>query len=112
MRLKELEISALLSVLEPNLTGMHAKLFLHGSRVSDNLRGGDIDLLLLFRDKEGLESLERKKASLLSRFQKQLGERRIDLTFSLEGGPYSPFVECALKNAILLKEWSCTGTRT
>ena len=49
MRLSQQEINQLIAAIECELTIKNASLFLYGSRVKDNLKGGDIDLLLMFK---------------------------------------------------------------
>lgn len=52
------------------------RVFLFGSRVDDNKRGGDIDLLLRPRHSDQMLT---RKLHLLRLLERQLGERRIDI---------------------------------
>ncbi len=52
------------------------KIYLFGSRVNDNLKGGDIDLYLCPKDKSG--DLHQKKIAFLVELDKTLGEQKID----------------------------------
>ena len=56
--------------------GEDVKIFLFGSRVNDELRGGDIDLYLETSSKENL--LDRK-LEMLVQLKNELGDQKIDL---------------------------------
>ena len=55
-----------------------AELYLFGSRTDNTKKGGDIDLLIIFKDSE--QSARFKKLDFLVALKKVLGERRIDVT--------------------------------
>ena len=75
----------------------NAEVYLFGSRTSDALRGGDIDLLVL--DKERIKLSE--KIGFLSAFMQQFGEQKIDLvTFTFD--EEVPFKNIALSSSIPL----------
>jgi predicted nucleotidyltransferase len=57
-----------------------AKVYLFGSRVDDNKKGGDIDLLVLAKDKPDL-SLDTK---IDAELQRKLGEQKIDILYEKE----------------------------
>lgn len=107
MRLKPEQVEAFIQVLEPILQEISAELFLHGSRVDDNQKGGDIDLLLLVPQKH-YSSLREKKNKMIIQFQKQksIGERRIDLLIADESKiKTDPFLSAIYPKAISLKKW-------
>ncbi len=54
-------------------------IYLFGSRVDDNKRGGDIDLYFILKDHSNLFE---KKIKFLSRVKKELGEQKIDIIFN------------------------------
>jgi len=54
-------------------------IYLFGSRVDDNKKGGDIDLYLVIDDHT---NLFQKKIKFLSRIKKVLGEQKIDIIFN------------------------------
>ena len=54
-------------------------LYLFGSRVDDNARGGDIDLFIETSDEKDLFV---RKIKFLARIKRALGEQRIDVVFS------------------------------
>lgn len=56
--------------------GKDVKIFLFGSRVNDEIRGGDIDLYLETSSKENL--LDRK-LKMLVQLKNKLGDQKIDL---------------------------------
>lgn len=79
MRLTQSEIAGIVLAITSFLNGKNAELRLYGSRVNDNLKGGDIDLLLIV-DYEGFaETIKLQKHMLLSEIKKQLGDRKIDV---------------------------------
>ena len=94
MRLTPQEITAIkqtVSTFDP-----HAKTYLFGSRVRDDLKGGDVDLLVL-TDK--ISSLG-EKIKLILRLEDAIGEQKIDIVIPNEGN--QAFVEMIFKEAILL----------
>jgi len=58
--------------------GVQARVWLFGSRVDDNKRGGDIDLLI---QPEGISAREilLRKIRFLTKLEQLLGERRVDV---------------------------------
>jgi predicted nucleotidyltransferase len=80
----------------------NAVVYLHGSRVDRNARGGDIDLLVHvpgLRDEDEL----RLAARLTDAIERALGERKVDilLTATLDDSA-PPFVAVALRKAVQL----------
>lgn len=59
--------------------GEQAQVFLFGSRVDDDKKGGDIDLFITTNDHQDLLS---KKIRFLARVKKNLGEQKIDVVFN------------------------------
>jgi predicted nucleotidyltransferase len=94
MRLSKEEIKLLkdkLKTISPN-----AQLYLFGSRVDDNKRGGDIDLLVVSK-----EMTKKDLRYLRIEFFKHFGEQKIDII--LDNGEFeNPFVKHIMKKAILL----------
>ncbi len=56
-------------------------IYLFGSRVDDNKKGGDIDLYLVLKNHKNLFE---KKIKFLSRIKRELGEQKIDIVFNLD----------------------------
>ena len=79
MRVTQSEIEALVLAITPFLNGNNAELRLYGSRVNDDLKGGDIDLLLLVEHENTGDAIKLQKHLLLSEIKKQLGDRKIDV---------------------------------
>lgn len=82
MRLTQEQIDDIKKTLT-KITSEPFRIFLFGSRTSDNKRGGDIDLLLLTADPE---TLELKKINFLVQVKKckSIGDRKIDLIIASE----------------------------
>ncbi len=57
----------------------NGEIYLFGSRVFDNKKGGDIDLYLKVDNHTNLFS---KKIKFLSRVKRELGEQKIDIVFN------------------------------
>lgn len=93
MRLTEAERSAALQAVAA--ADPQAEVWLHGSRVDDDARGGDIDLLVLSQ-RMGLS----EKLDVLARLHAALGERRIDLTIARDES--RPFVRLAKAQGVRL----------
>jgi predicted nucleotidyltransferase len=76
----------------------HAEIFLYGSRVNNELRGGDIDLFILS------ETLNfSQKLDLLVDLKIKFGEQKIDLLIkSRDQASLDPFVQSILPSAIRL----------
>jgi predicted nucleotidyltransferase len=61
--------------------GNDVSVYLFGSRVNDNLKGGDIDLLI----NTNIEKMTfRNKVVFLAELKKNLGDQKIDLVFDKE----------------------------
>jgi predicted nucleotidyltransferase len=78
MRLTMLEITAIQHSAK-NIFGDAVKVYLFGSRVDDNKKGGDIDLYLLPGNKDNLHE---KKIKFLSALDSALGEQKIDVVIA------------------------------
>ena len=59
----------------------HGKIYLFGSRVDDNLKGGDIDLYLVPTKKQPSLS---KKIMFLIALKEKIGEQKIDVVLSCD----------------------------
>ena len=89
MRISKEEIQFLKSKILSINPG--SKVYLFGSRVDDNKKGGDIDILILADKKLSLK----EKLSISGSFQMRFGEQKIDLvSFTFDE-------ESAFKNYIL-----------
>jgi uncharacterized protein len=97
MRLSEYEkqeIIAATRALDP-----HSKIYLFGSRINPNLKGGDLDLLVI---SEVIDFS--KKITLLIAIKKQIRDQKIDLLVkNSEQASQDPFVKSILPDAVELK---------
>lgn len=75
MRLTTAQISTIKRLAKQTF-GQPAEVYLFGSRVDDQVRGGDIDIYI---DTDARQSLLRKKLRLTSLLQMELGEQRFDI---------------------------------
>jgi predicted nucleotidyltransferase len=57
----------------------NGEIYLFGSRVDDDKKGGDIDLYLVIDDHS---NLLQKKIKFLARIKRALGEQKIDIVFN------------------------------
>ena len=80
MRLQADQIQAIHSCLQKFFQTIPYELYLYGSRVHDELRGGDIDILIL-TEQYGVELFEKLHLDILVEIKKQksIGDRRIDI---------------------------------
>jgi len=76
MRLSE-EYRKAISTTVAEIFGEQATVSLFGSRVDDNLRGGDIDLLV--QSPVIVPGRQKKTLALVARLQLQLGDQPIDV---------------------------------
>jgi predicted nucleotidyltransferase len=77
MRLEVEEVQALKKILKSY--SAQSKIFLHGSRIDDEAKGGDIDLFYIVPDSE-LNELISKKHYIVSELTLALAEQKVDLT--------------------------------
>lgn len=73
MRLSEEQISSIKEAVAENLSGYRLMLF--GSRVNDNERGGDIDLLIITNEKLSRKTIRKIKREIWNK----IGEQKIDI---------------------------------
>ena len=59
----------------------NGEIYLFGSRVDDNKKGGDIDLYFVLKNHSNLFE---KKLKFLSRVKRELGEQKIDIVFNTD----------------------------
>jgi len=72
-----------------------AKIYLFGSRVDDNAKGGDIDLLVISRKINLLDKL-----AVLAKLHQTLGEQKIDLAVFSDLS--TPFARVAMESGLPL----------
>ncbi len=103
MRLSTNQQAAIIAVFGKHIASNQASLYLYGSRTRDDLKGGDIDLLLITSPSHA-SLLRQEKYKILSEIDQAIGEQRIDLTISSQAeASQDPFLKKILSEAILLK---------
>lgn len=94
MRLNQNQVKILKGKLDTICS--NAQLYLFGSRVDDDKKGGDIDLLVVSK-----EVTKRDLRDLRIEFFKHFGEQKLDII--LDDGEFkNPFTKHILKKAVLL----------
>ena len=78
MRLQEFEINSIKSAAK-DIFGSDSKVTLFGSRVYDDVKGGDIDLYIESVNKENLFE---KKIAFLVKLKSTIGDQKIDVVIS------------------------------
>ena len=79
MRLSEFQVKTIKNSIQKHF-GEKAEVWLFGSRLHDEKRGGDIDLLVR-SDLSGTEAM-RQKLQALSAMQMAMGDQKIDLVLA------------------------------
>ena len=82
--------------------GAAANVWLFGSRVDDNKRGGDIDLLIE-TDQVDVDAIARSEITFLSKIQMKMGEQKIDVLLDYPSRKNRhPILSIAKRTGILL----------
>lgn len=108
MRLSPEEVKALSDSLSSFLPeDFLGELRLYGSRVNDNLKGGDIDLVLLVNKPEHLASLVAVDYKIVAKMKSksEIGDRKIDFKILMKSEALPDFFIEALKTSILLEKY-------
>ena len=98
MRLTQQEIDAIKAAARETF-GRDAVVRLFGSRVRDDLKGGDIDLHV---ETEAARASFDYRYDFSERLAKYLGDRKIDVVVSKNGGPLSGIAMIAQETGIVL----------
>lgn len=106
MRLTNNEVTGIVEGIEKQSPLVTGELRLYGSRMDDNKKGGDIDLLLIVIGNELKQNLVANKHHILAQIKKNIGDRKIDLlicdSLAIEE---DPFVGLIYPESLLLKNW-------
>lgn len=98
MRLTEHEVSAIKQAAREAF-GDDVVVRLFGSRVHDDLRGGDIDLLV---EVDALSDERRQKSEFLDRFWRMTEPRKVDVLTAVRNAAPGPFQRIAYRDGIVL----------
>ena len=79
MRLTTQEVEWIVKAIEKNVSSKNMALRLFGSRVKDDRKGGDIDLLLIVEDVENKNRILQKKSEILVSIKNGIGDQKVDL---------------------------------
>lgn len=104
MRLTKEQISHFHTVLDRFLEADKYQLYLFGSRVMDQFKGGDIDLVVL-TDSRGKKIFQESHLDILVEFKKSplVGQRRIDIKAATsEDFKTDPFLKSIQSEMILI----------
>ena len=99
MRLSEFEIESIKSLAGRHF-GKEVQVFLFGSRTSNKLRGGDIDLFI--RNTNGKRLKIRSKINFMTDLIIQIGEQKIDVVLDNPGAKNPVFLKTIYQTGIQL----------
>ncbi len=108
MRLSSQDLQQMIRVLNTCLGARlsKAELRLFGSRVKDQAKGGDIDLLLILPNTQAYQQVLDQKLILLVELKQYLGDQKIDLILATPSLlSTDPFLELIYTKAIILNTW-------
>ncbi|MGZ3747202.1 MAG: nucleotidyltransferase domain-containing protein [Pseudobdellovibrionaceae bacterium] len=106
MRLSPKELRTITRSFKECLSTLPFKLCLFGSRVDDNKKGGDIDLLVIV-EPAAKERVVNLKAKIRNKIFDSLPEQKIDITVATESElQIDPFLSNVFPEAIVLFESS------
>ena len=106
MRLSSSDINNIITALTPFAAPYGCELRLFGSRVNDEAKGGDIDLMLLVNDENQVEPLLLEKHRMLAAIKNLIGDQKIDLVIaSPKRIQNDAFLEMVFPKSVILKEW-------
>lgn len=99
MRLNEAQRRAIVETAKEHF-GDDVRVVLFGSRVDDQARGGDIDLLI--KTTEAAERARTRKIPFLVALKRRIGDRKVDVVVQSDGGPASRVAEVAEQEGVEL----------
>ncbi len=97
MRLSEFEIDSIKNLAEQHF-GKDVQVYLFGSRVNSQQRGGDIDLFIRTKQDDILTT--RSKIEFVSHLVEQIGEQKIDVILENQYVKNSGFLKTIHQTAI------------
>lgn len=99
MRLNINEINEIKAVAQ-SVFGANALVTLFGSRIDDNKKGGDIDLLIKCNKTISRDELYQLKINFLIQLKKRIGDQKIDVL--IDGGQKNNTIFKAVENEGIL----------
>ena len=96
MRLKQSDCQKIINILKKEFKD--SKIYLFGSRVDNNQKGGDIDLYV---ESNNFISLEQKIKALV-KLKQALGDQKIDLLINAPNIKYKKIFNIAKQTGVLL----------
>ena len=107
MRLSKQYIDVFVQVISIYLKeNTRAELRLYGSRVNDELKGGDIDLLLLVDSEKLAQNLKMLKPEIFGKIFTYIDEQKIDLLITdFKNLEMDMFVQMIMKDSVLIYSW-------
>ena len=97
MRLSEFEIDCIKNLAEQHF-GKNVQVYLFGSRVNNQKRGGDIDLFI--RTNRGESFSSRTKIEFISNLIEKIGEQKIDVVLENQYADNHGFIKSIYQTAI------------
>lgn len=97
MRLSEFEIDSIKNMAEQHF-GKDVQVYLFGSRVNNQKRGGDIDLFI--RTSQDITLTTRAKIEFVSNLIERIGEQKIDVVLENQIAESSGFLRTIYQTAI------------
>ena len=105
MRITTQQIEVFISALSKYT--FQGELRLHGSRVDDSAKGGDIDLLLLVKDSVDVKVIKSEKYKILVDIKEHIGDQKIDLIISTyDSAQTDPFIQLILPKSQLIHKFN------
>ena len=106
MRLTSNQVTQLVSAMTPYIADGHAELRLYGSRASNELKGGDIDLLLLLDKNERVSDLISEKHHILASIKHGIGDQKIDLFITSQDQiEQDVFLKMIFPTSVFIHRW-------
>lgn len=102
IRLSEKVLNKLLEAFNTLKDCRGIEIYLFGSRTKSNVKGGDIDLLVVVPNDWNISKRFRLKLQLLREIYKRLGERKVDVVIV---SPHEELYREFTKGSVKL--WSC-----
>lgn len=97
MRLSKFEIDSIKNLAEQHF-GNDVEVFLFGSRVNNQLRGGDIDLFIRTKTNTSLSSLS--KIEFVTGLVEKIGDQKIDVVLENQLAANSGFLKTIYQTAL------------